>query len=301
LTASGVTDTQTVASGQNIENVTVSLEEDINIGEPIEIVVKSNKDGEYTFENVNANIDYNLDVAREANDDVSGINDGNYTSVVRGVDSLSDGETRTEEFNLDYRAQGSISGTVEASGQTTTQTVSSDTAIENRTVELYEPGVDPDNTSPTTTNETNSSGAYVFEDLDVNVSSGYTVKVVGGTNYTNASTDDIAVASGQDVTEDFSLNYSTSGEISGQVSNASGGQINEKVDVILYDAGSSTNEIANTTTDSDGNYTLDGVNVDVDNGYNVSFVAANYTNDFNDSVEVEVGEEVSVDIALSPS
>jgi hypothetical protein len=209
---------------------------------------------------------------------------------------FSDDNSETTPLTVTV-AGGTVSGTVTASGNTSTdQTPGSGEPISGANVTVYEgnstaPGDEVANAT------TDADGEYVVGNLSAGQ---YTVEV----SASDFGTDSALVSLGTDegVQQDFALDYAEAGSISGNVTlDVVDGNEDVTVTVEVTETGDST-QVTLAGENDTASYTISGVDVNVDDGYTVSASAdsTNYTDPADATgVLVDVGETTgNVDFAF---
>jgi len=228
-----------------------------------------------TFENVTVDLD-----------------PGNYTL---GIFSENDNVTAP----LTIEANSEVTGTVTASGNTTSTTGTPGTGepVPNATVTLYE-GDSTDPADAVDSAAVDQNGNYLFE----RVSPGsYTVEA-DAVNF-SAGSALLSVGTNETVQQDFALDYSQGGSVSGQLSLGTADPGEDVAVTVTADDGTNTytDTVSINGSNTTATYTLSGVDVNVDAGYTVtaSSNSTNYDDPASVTVEVDVNETVTQDFEFT--
>ena len=292
VTASGATtQATTVPGGQGIDNLTVKLYENASAQNAVDTTT-TDATGNYTFSDVDVDVSDGYRILADG-----GLN---YTDATENNVTVDVGDTAIEDFQLNYSQSGSIAGTVTASGATS-QVATSGSELSGLTVRLVDSGIQLDRTT------TNGTGYYQFDDLPVDVGSGYTVQVDGGQNYTDEFDTGIEVGVDESVTKDFQMDYDEAGTVTGTIT-ATGNVSTQQIagsDVgiagltVELESNSSGSPINTTTTGPNGEYQFTGVSVNVSDGYDIDVTGGNnYTDATAGGVTVSVDETVTQNFSL---
>jgi Mg-chelatase subunit ChlD len=292
VTASGATtQATTVPGGQGIDNLTVQLYENASTQSAIKNTT-TDSTGSYTFNDVNVDVSDGYRIVADG-----GLN---YTDAAENNVTVDVGATAVEDFQLNYSQSGSIAGIVTASGATS-QVATSGSEISGLTVRLIDSGIQLDRTI------TNGTGYYQFDDIPVDVGSGYTVQVDGGQNYTDEFDTGIKVGVGESVSKDFQMDYDEAGTVTGTIT-ATGNVSTQQIAgsgvgisglTVELESNSSGSSINTTTTGPSGEYRFTGVSVNISDGYDIEVAGGNnYTDATARGVTVSVDETVTQNFSL---
>jgi len=218
-----------------------------------------------------ANGEYTVEDVEEGTYDITASADGYEDATTNGVEIVATEDTATTDFSLTEITTGSFSGTV---------TNGSGDAIADTQVTFND-----SNGNQLVQTTTDANGEYTVEDVEEGT---YDI-TASADGYEDATTNGVEIVATEDTaTTDFSLTEITTGSFSGKVTNGSGDAIAD-TQVTFND--SNGNQLGQTTTDANGEYTVE----DVEEGtYDITASADGYKDDTTNDVEI-TGEEDTAD------